>query len=324
MNFKKLIIAAKLVVGAAFIGFILYKIDIKNITNTIYNADLSFFALSIIYLSAAVIFNALRWVFISRGLSHSVEPRIAIIGYFEAMFFNQILPTGFGGDAIRIVRAYDSGIVAGWATIGVLIDRAFGLLAVGLVLLAALVNHSSQVATAPTFPLIAACAALIVGGAAGAAGLGMVLRPEALPGWTRPFVVLLKAFADVFKSPKGLGYVFATLIASSGLTVASFMACANSLGVQVGWWDCAIILQGMVLASLIPISIGGWGLREGAAIILFGALGIGTEAAAATSILFGLVLTVVGLIGAAVWMFSGYRRVDLAARLNSIKSAEKT
>lgn len=324
MNFKKLIIAAKLVIGAAFIGFILYKIDVKNITSIIYNADLSFFALSIIYLSAAVIFNALRWVFISRGLSHGVEPRIAIIGYFEAMFFNQILPTGFGGDAIRIVRAYDSGILAGWATIGVLIDRAFGLLAVGLVLLAALVNHSSQVATAPTFPLIAACAALIVGGAAGAAGLGVVLRVEALPGWTRPFVALLKAFADVFRSPKGLGYVFATLIASSGLTVASFMACASSLGVQVGWWDCAIILQGMVLASLIPISIGGWGLREGAAIILFGALGIGTEAAAATSILFGLVLTVVGLIGAAVWMFSGYRRVDLAARLNSIKSAGKT
>ncbi|AOO80379.1 lysylphosphatidylglycerol synthase transmembrane domain-containing protein [Bosea vaviloviae] len=324
MNFKKLIIAAKLAVGVALIAFIFYKIDMAAITNAIYNANLSLFLLATGLLSVAVIFNAFRWVSISRKLSYAVEPKIAIIGYFEAMFFNQILPTGFGGDAIRIVRAYDSGIVAGWATIGVLIDRAFGLLAVGLMLLAALVNHSSQVATASTFPLIAACAALIVGGAAGAAGLGMVLRAEALPGWTRPFVALLKAFADVFRSPKGLGYIFVTLTASSCLTVASFMACASSLGVQVGWWDCAIILQGMVLASLIPISIGGWGLREGAAIILFGALGIGTEAAAATSILFGLVLTVVGLIGAAVWMFSGYRRVDLAARLNSIKSAEKT
>jgi uncharacterized membrane protein YbhN (UPF0104 family) len=324
MNFKKVIITAKLIIGAAFIGFILYKIDVKSIANTIYNADFSFFLFSIICLSLAIIFNALRWVSISRGLSHGIKPRTAIIGYFEAMFFNQILPTGFGGDAIRIVRAYDSGIVAGWATIGVLIDRAFGLLAVGLVLLAALINHSSQVATAPTFPLIAASAALIVGGAAGAAALGMILRADALPTWIRPFVALLKAFADVFKSPKGLSYVFATLAASSCLTVASFVACASSLGVQVGWWDCAIILQGMVLASLIPISIGGWGLREGAAIILFGALGIDAQAAAATSILFGLVLTVVGLIGAVVWMFSGYRRVDLAARLNSIKSNGKS
>lgn len=323
MNFKQIIIAGKLVIGAVFIGFIFYKIDLKLIVAIIYDANYTLFVLSIMLLSFAVVFNALRWVSISRGLAHEIQPRTAIIGYFEAMFFNQILPTGFGGDAIRIVRAYDSGVIAGWAIIGVLIDRAFGLLAVGLVLLAALVSHSSQVATAPIFPLIAACAALIVAGAAAAAGLGMTLRAEALPAWTRPFVALLKAFADVFRLTKALFYVLMTLVVSSTLTVASFMACANSLGVQVGWWDGAIILQGMVLASLIPISIGGWGLREGAAITLFGALGVEAPAAAATSILFGLVLTVVGLIGAVIWVFSGYRRVDLAARLKFIKSDQR-
>jgi uncharacterized membrane protein YbhN (UPF0104 family) len=243
-----------------------------------------------------------------------------VIGYFEAMFFNQILPTGFGGDAVRVIRAYDSGTTAGWATIGVLIDRAFGLLAVGLVMMVAFLLGGSPIVNTAIFPALAVTATVIVAGASVAALVGcwaIILR---LPVWLQPVAVLLRSFSAVFRSLRSVLVIAVLLAASNVLTIWSFLCCASALGVSVSTWDGTIVLQGIVLASLIPVSIGGWGLREGAAVRLFGALGIQESQAVAVAVVFGLVLTVVGLIGAVVWAVSGYRRVDLAERLASVRA----
>jgi uncharacterized membrane protein YbhN (UPF0104 family) len=64
----------------------------------------------------------------------------------------------------------------------------------------------------------------------------------------------------------------------------------------------------MTLSTFIPISIGGWGVREGAALLAFGLFGTPPEDALAISILFGLVYSVIGLFGGVVWMLFGYAR----------------
>ena len=59
------------------------------------------------------------------------------------------------------------------------------------------------------------------------------------------------------------------------------------------------------LFSVIPVSIGGWGLREGLSIFLFSIANINYEQALAASLIFGVVMLMVGLVGGAIWMIFG-------------------
>ena len=66
----------------------------------------------------------------------------------------------------------------------------------------------------------------------------------------------------------------------------------------------------MVLVSVLPISVGGWGLRESAAVILFSPFGVDAAHSMAVSVLFGLILTLLGGFGAIIWVASAYRRIS--------------
>jgi len=63
----------------------------------------------------------------------------------------------------------------------------------------------------------------------------------------------------------------------------------------------------VLLLSLLPISIAGWGVREGAMIACLGLVGVDAASAFAVSALFGLTSVVVGLPGGLVWLLIGQR-----------------
>jgi hypothetical protein len=67
--------------------------------------------------------------------------------------------------------------------------------------------------------------------------------------------------------------------------------------------DCAVLFAVMMGVMLVPISIGGWGLREFVVVSLLGAHGIAPERALVFSVCFGLVLVAGALPGALVWLF---------------------
>lgn len=66
-----------------------------------------------------------------------------------------------------------------------------------------------------------------------------------------------------------------------------------------------------MLLSMVPISLGGWGVREAAMVWLFGAVGIHSQEAVSISILFGLATTAAGLPGGLLWLLD--RRSDSAS-----------
>ena len=85
---------------------------------------------------------------------------------------------------------------------------------------------------------------------------------------------------------------------------------ARTLGAEVTWLDCLILMPPVLLISMVPISIAGWGVREGAMVAAFGLVGMAPETAFALSVLFGLVTMAVGLPGGLVWLLSGDRKTD--------------
>ena len=83
------------------------------------------------------------------------------------------------------------------------------------------------------------------------------------------------------------------------------------MGVKTDLVRLGAIFALINLFSIIPISFGGWGIREGVAFVLYPASGVEIETALAVSILFGVVMIIVGLIGGTVWLFSGDEAKEL-------------
>ena len=64
-----------------------------------------------------------------------------------------------------------------------------------------------------------------------------------------------------------------------------------------------IIIPPIILISSIPISIGGWGVREGLLILALVELGANQIEATKISIIYGISLVLVGIIGGIFWVF---------------------
>jgi glycosyltransferase 2 family protein len=297
----------KLVLGILLLGTLLWQSNLTRVSELLLRADGHKMALSVLALSMGVIINAHRWRLITRIIGHPISLRDSIIGYFESMLFNQILPTGIGGDASRVLRAVNSGLRYTWAIISVLIDRSIGLWMVAFCVVMGFLFSGSSIIGASSFIVAASTSSLILAGSIVAAIGGALIRATSVPGWATAIVTLMNSFCKCVTS-SAVAMLFFDLVLSTFLTTMSFRLCAQAVAVPIGWWEALMIMQSMTLASVLPVSIGGWGVREGAAVLLFAPLGVGPAQALAISILFGLAMTVLGVIGAVVWISSGHHR----------------
>ena len=88
---------------------------------------------------------------------------------------------------------------------------------------------------------------------------------------------------------------------------------ARDMGLPLYLRDCLVLVPLVMLASAVPISIAGWGVREGVMVAALSALGVGTEPALVLSLVLGVVALFHGLIGAVPLAF-GPVKLDAVRR----------
>ncbi len=301
------IVAAKFAFGGGLLWVVLSHVDAVKFGHLFETSIKTEVLLSIAILGIAVAFNAHRWFLISNCVGKSVRLKISVLSYFEAMFFNQVLPSGIGGDAIRVLRVVENGVRSGDAIVGVMVDRILGLCFVCGCFLLVYLLHRSALIESRLFWVLFVTSALILAGCPGLLLLEPLSRLAEKWRWATPVVVLMRGFRRAVISPVW-PLLLVDLCAATACSVASFWMCARALGVNIDWTTALLVFQGIAVASIVPATIGGWGVREGVAVLLLSPTGLDASSATATSILFGLVMTAIGLIGAIIWLFSAYKR----------------
>jgi hypothetical protein len=106
------------------------------------------------------------------------------------------------------------------------------------------------------------------------------------------------------------------LILSTGsllhaLTIIIVWSVGRAQGLALPLPDAAVLFTVMIGVVLVPISIGGWGLRELAVVSLLATHGVAPERALLFSVCFGLALAIGSLPGALAWLlypFASARR----------------
>jgi uncharacterized membrane protein YbhN (UPF0104 family) len=246
----------------------------------------------------------LRWSKVLDALAARCErmTRAALIAVNAiATFFMQVLPN-VASDGIRIWLLARLGSDWRNAVTSVVIDRSVGIALMIALTFGILLVPSALTALGGYRDVI-----LLVYGVLLVAGiLGLVLVPRIVPilqrwRYLREIGMFAAAARRVLIGPRSAA-VLALGCLVHVLTIVVVWSLGRAQGLVLPVSDAAVLFTVMVGVSLVPISVGGWGLRELAVVSLLGEYGVAPERALLFSVCFGLVLLIGALPGAIVWL----------------------
>jgi uncharacterized membrane protein YbhN (UPF0104 family) len=257
-------------------------------------------------LTAQTVLSALRWRLTAAQLGITLTRLQALREYYLSQVVNQALPGGVLGDAGRAVRVRaQAGLLA--AGQAVLFERLAGQLALLCVFGVALAG-TLMVPGGVDWPGWLVMPGLVAVLAGGVIVIAAILPPVPLPGSAgRAIRGFRTAALHALAAPEVRARQIVMSIGTALCNVAAFGFCAAAVGVTLAPATAAVLVPMILFAMLIPVSVSGWGLREGAAAALLPLAGATSAEGFAASVAFGLAFLVCALPGVLAVMFNGQR-----------------
>lgn len=303
----------KMLVSAALLYLALRKVDFLELGSRFNVASLGWIALAIAATLLQIFVGVLRWREISAEcgapLALTQATRYNLIG----AFFNQTLPSSIGGDAMRLWLVARAG--AGWraATYSIFVDRAIGLIALSIVIVASL-PWSYRLISDPA----GRSALLFVDFAALAGGVGFLVLgrlnwPWLKRWWGTHHLHACSVIANhvLFCRKRGPKIASLSLLVHV-LTVVIAWCVVRSIAAPVLFGQLVQLVPPVMLITMVPISIAGWGVREATMGLAFGYAGLMSNEGVNVSLLFGAVYFVVGAFGGLVWILSAEKAAQVS------------
>ena len=301
---KYLILLVKIALSAGLVWYAFHRIDFSSAWATLLSIPLT-------ALLAAIVLHVIQFglgAYRLKELLHQQGQRFRVAAALDAClvgaFFSQTFISFVGGDAMRIWRMIRAQVPGPIATQAVLLDRLSGfggVVAVVLVTIPFLVPMLKSVEMEIGLLLIALA---VLGGIFSV----FVLRrlPERM---TEGRVVgALFRFAslglDIARSGRGAVYVFGLAVLIQVANVLILYILARGLSINITLTHCFIFMPTVLFLSMLPISVAGWGVREGAMVAALAVIGVPSHQSLALSICFGLSLIFVSLPGGVIWFVS--------------------
>ena len=316
MNRKNLMNLLKIVVSVVLIYVILRTVDVKTLWGVVRHANLWYLAAALVVSIAGVILRGYRWQILVRdqGVDASLRELTAL--WFVSFLFTNILPSGIGGDAIKMYELSRSSERGPQAVSSVLVDRFMGLFALQAISLVAIIFAWRLL----PFQLVIFTVALF--GASVLVAWIVSSRPlwNALVRWFPPVEKLLsiKVVRALFDSLQSysrqalvrtflVGLVFNVLLISMNILIGTALGAT----VPLLYYPVFVPITSVVLIA--PISFAGLGVREGTYVFLFSLAGMAQEVALSLSLLVYVIGTVSpGLIGGVIYLLRGARSYQTA------------
>lgn len=281
--------ALRLASSLALLALVFSQLDTGAVLARLARLDPAWLALALAVGVLQVLLSAWRWRFTAHCLGLRLPFATALREYYLANLLNQVLPGGILGDAARAWRHARASARAGPAVRAVVLERASGQLATVVLVIAALAAQPALL-RAGLPPGLRDAGLTAVAGLVLLAGVGMGCRR-----WLRPW------FADARRAllrPAVLPIQLAASLAVAGSYVLVFALGALAVGIGGAASAWLPLIPLVLLAMLIPLGVAGWGLREGAAALLWPLAGLPAADGVAASVTYGLLVLIGSLPGA--------------------------
>jgi len=300
---SKAAFALKVAVSVALLGFLFTRVPVADVLGLMARAHPGLVLLAIALFAASIAGSALQWGLFLRAQAVVLPFRTLFGFYLVGLFFNNFLPATLGGDVVKVIDVHRTGSTRGAAVVATLMDRAMGLLVLVAAALAALwLGGDALPFPELRAPLVAASLAMAAAFAAilSRRVLALCVSVAArLPGRrVRDLGLRLLDYVGRFQRDRRVFLVALALsVGIQTIRIGVHYLTAVALGVTVSPLLFLLVVPVIAVAVTLPISVGGFGVREGVGVLLFSRLGVGAAQTLAFELLAHLVTVLVSATG---------------------------
>jgi uncharacterized membrane protein YbhN (UPF0104 family) len=248
---------------------------------------------------------ALRWREIANACDAHLSIPMALRFHLVGAFFNQTLPSTIGGDGARLWLLQRHG--ASWqaAAYSVLVDRAVGLIVLAVIVVISLPwslhlienEHGRAALTLLDLAALAGCIAFLVFGRLSWRWIQEVWPARHLHGCAK---LAGHVMFDAQIGPR----VLLLSVLNHLLSVVIASCAAIAIAAPVSFGEMLLLIPPILLITLMPVSIAGWGVREQSMQVAFTYAGLNAADGVTISLLFGAIYFIVGAAGGIAWLLS--------------------
>lgn len=301
------------------VWYALHDIPAGALWRRISDAQAIWFVPALALLGTMILAAAWRWWAVSPLAGAPLTFRQSLRFLMIGQFFNQTLPSSIGGDAFRVwlVRRQGASLTSALGSVG--LDRLLGVVALAWLAAFGAIFHRlrpAEIAQGPaTMPatdimwpvLVLAVVAFAIVLVLATLGRQWGRRPHRT-AWWQPVGNIGNGLFHLFRQPAhGAAIVIASL-AIHAFVAATALAVFEALDVAVPTGYAVAAVSVAMLATALPISLGGWGVRETAMVAAFAPLGVAAADAVLVSVMLGLGMFLAGLPGGLLWISGGRRQ----------------
>ncbi|MDF5727603.1 MAG: lysylphosphatidylglycerol synthase transmembrane domain-containing protein [Rhizonema sp. PD38] len=317
----KPIVLFKTIISLGFIAFVLTRIDIAQTGKQFQSLSLPFILFALIYYTGCQWLSCLRWQVILRSSGYSIPIPNLLSSYFAGMFLNIFLPGSFGGDAYRIYRVAQQTKDSEAVLVSVFLERFTGLFALSALAIVGLPPAVKIVGRWDILLLFFGCVGALVG------GVILIISPQLLiiiEPWLKKIRLqtlaarfakiqfLLRQFTQ--HSQSLILSIFLSFLLMLSLVYYHYLI-AQQLKIPISYLELSVFIPILAVITLLPISLGGIGVKECLWVYLFTRIGLTGEQALLLSVTTTILGWLLALPGGIVLLldsagFQHIRQVD--------------
>jgi glycosyltransferase 2 family protein len=298
--YKYAFLLLKIGVSSSLLVYLFSKVGgVEVFRNVVLISPVSFVVASLLYIVTSYL-SALRWRLF---LPYPLAMRWIFSTYMIGAFFNVCLPSTIGGDAVKAFymnkelkdrrqeKKYNDNLdYPAISVASVFMDRYIGLAALLSVGMIATVAGYQMLAESPVLWMTPLIFIVFV--------MGSILFVRFRLGSQIRFVMnMYNYFAPYFGKRRVMAKALLYSVVLQVIVVLSVYILARSMSLDISFFQLLVFIPLISLISLIPVSISGLGLREGAYVVLLGTIGIRPDMAMTLSIIHFLSVVMASLWG---------------------------
>ena len=298
----------------ALLALLLSRVDRGQMAAAVRGADLALLFTCVPLYVAGQSLSTWRWQILLAAEGIRVSFGRLLLLYAEGMFFNLFLPTAVGGDVVRGYRIWHLTRAGEGALASILAERLSGFVA--MIGIAAAATGVALATGGMRDPLIVLFVAAVA--AAVAAGTIVISSPTAFrlaeravgPWSVTGLFQAIRRFCEATQRYRRHGRAVAAALGISlafqMLLISLVYLVAVALHLPVGFGQFLIFIPIVNVISMLPVSVGGLGLREGSTVVLLGTVGVDAAAALTLSLLWFAVAALTSLPGGIIFLWGGH------------------
>ena len=301
----------KLFISLALLGWLFAQLDLATTWALFQHFELIYLVPIVVLSGAGIFLSVWKWALLLKAIHASASFVSLLRLFWMGLFFNNFLPGRTGGDLIRIYGLSKTGKSKTRATYSVVLDRLLNLIALVAIGLVAFICYAHETALGFSSHMYWSLLVLLP--------LVLFLFPSVrktfktgrLSRWFQELREIVRSSISVHLiSTLALALLYQTTM------ILSHVAAAQGFGQTIAIEHFFYIVPITALTTLIPISLNGIGLREGAFALTFTQVNASAEAGVALSLLITLLTMAISALGGIFYILEAPAKQDDAPQPN--------